>query len=78
MRCYFVYNDHFRSVEILTETSDQAAILEARELFEERKDDFEGFEVWDSKRLVYKHPGPMPKFMVDPGRTPTGAPGTRT
>ena len=56
MRCYFFRGGHIRAVELLTGTSDEAAINEAKTLFERRRKEFADFEVWDRARLVYRDP----------------------
>lgn len=55
MRVYFLRNGHIRAVEPLTDVSDEAAVEEARELFEKRKSEFEAFEIWDRARFVHRH-----------------------
>ena len=62
MRCYFLRGGHIGAVEVLTEEADEAAIKHAVALFENRKKEFEGFEVWDRARFVYRHPEPVPKY----------------
>jgi hypothetical protein len=61
VRCYFMRNGHIGAVEVLTDASDEVAIKKAEALFEKRSKDFEGFEVWDRARFVYRHPLPLPK-----------------
>ncbi len=56
MRCYFMRNGHIGAVEMLTDVSDAAAIAQAQALFEQRKDKFAGFEVWDRARFVHRYP----------------------
>ena len=56
MRCYFLKNEVIRAVEVVRCTSDEAAIEYALQLFERRKDEFAGFELWDGNRLVHQHP----------------------
>lgn len=56
MRCYFMRNGHIGAVELLTDSSDAAAIEQAQALFEQRKDKFAGFEVWDRARFVHRYP----------------------
>jgi hypothetical protein len=46
---------------MLAGLSDQDAIAEAHLLFSERKTKFDGFEVWDGARVVFRHPEPEPK-----------------
>jgi len=66
VRCYFLRRGHIGSVEILTDVSDEAAIKQANALFEKRKKEFEGFEVWDRARFVHCYPPLPPKYTVDP------------
>ena len=61
MRCYFLKNGVIRSVEIVRAESDESAIEQAMRLYEKRKDDFAGIELWDGKRLVYQHPAGVRK-----------------
>lgn len=56
MRCYFMRDGHIGAVEMLTGTSDAAAIAQAQALFEQCKDKFAGFEVWDRARFVHRYP----------------------
>lgn len=56
MRCYFLKNGVIRAVEVVRSTSDEAAIGQALELFEKRKEEFGGIELWDGNRLVHQHP----------------------
>jgi hypothetical protein len=56
MRCYFMSNGHIAGVEVLTVASDDDAIKQARALFQERSQQFAGFEVWDRSRPVYRYP----------------------
>ena len=58
MRCYFLSEGHIVSVEELTGRSDEAAVAKAHELCAERKALYEGFEVWECKRVVFRHPDP--------------------
>jgi len=57
----FMQRGHFAAVEVLVDLSDEAAIGRAEALFVERKQEFEGFEVWDVTQLVHRHPKPLPK-----------------
>lgn len=74
MRCYLLRNGHIRAVELLTERSDEAAIIQAKALFEKRANEFEGFEVWDCARFVHRHPEFGPKS-VRPGDASYGSSG---
>ncbi len=56
MRCYFLRNGHIHAVELLTDISDEAAVEQARELFEKRNGAFEAFEIWDRTRFVRRYP----------------------
>ena len=56
MRCYFLKNGVIRAVEVVRCASDAAAIEHALQLFEKRKGEFAGIELWDGSRLVYQHP----------------------
>jgi hypothetical protein len=58
MRCYFLRKGHIASVEILTGLSDEEAIAKAHHLFSLRPGRFEAFEVWDRKRVLFRHPDP--------------------
>jgi hypothetical protein len=52
MRCYYVRGGRIVDVDKLTELSDEEAIAKAHVLFSERKDLFEGFELWDGARML--------------------------
>jgi hypothetical protein len=52
MRCYFIKNGHIVAVEMLFGLSDQEAIEKSHELFAAQSADYEGFEVWDTTRVV--------------------------
>jgi len=56
MRCYFLEAGRIRAVEVLTVSSDEDAIAKSLTLFSEREGRFDGFEVWDTSRFVYRHP----------------------
>jgi len=59
MRCFFLRNGHIAAVEMLPGLSDQDAIAKAQKLFFlDRQGQFEGFEVWDRTRAVFRHPDP--------------------
>jgi hypothetical protein len=59
MRCFFLRNGHIAGVEMLPGLSDQDAIAKAQTLFFlDRRGQFEGFEVWDRTRVVFRHPDP--------------------
>jgi hypothetical protein len=52
MRCYFIRGGHIADVDKLAEFSDEEAMAKAHALFSERKDLFEGFELWDGARVL--------------------------
>lgn len=58
MRCYFMRNGHIAAVEVLEEGSDdKAAIKQGSALFVARlRQGFEGFEIWDRERVVFRYP----------------------
>ena len=58
MRCYFMRDGHIEAVEELPGLADDEAITKAHALFSERKQHFEGFELWDRARVLMRHPGP--------------------
>jgi hypothetical protein len=58
MRCYFMKGGHIVAVEVLEGLADAEALEKAFALFDERKDRFEGFELWDRTRVIIRHPLP--------------------
>jgi hypothetical protein len=58
MRCYFMRGGHIVSVEELSGLSDDEATAKAHALFAERKELFQGFELWDRTRFLVQHPRP--------------------
>ncbi len=46
MRCYFMSKGHIAAVQELPDLSDEEATAKCYLLFSERKDAFEGFELW--------------------------------
>jgi hypothetical protein len=46
---------HFVDVEVLSGLSDQEVVAKARLLFSKHKGPIDGFEVWDSARVVFGH-----------------------
>jgi hypothetical protein len=58
MRCFFMRAGHIAGVEELPGRSDEEAIAESRVLFEVRRVKFayDGFEVWEKKRVLAQHP----------------------
>ncbi len=55
MRCYFFSGGHIKDAADLKAASDSAAINESHMLFKTAKSKYEGFEVWDCARVVYRH-----------------------
>ena len=53
MRCYFMRGGHIEAVEELPGLSDEEAIAKAHALFSERRQLFEGFELWDRTARAY-------------------------
>jgi hypothetical protein len=60
MRCYFMKDGHIADVEpeALEGLSDQQAVERARQLFEARRDKFDGFEVREGARVIIQEPPP--------------------
>jgi hypothetical protein len=56
MRCYFLIDGHIAGIEMMTGLSDRDAVTKARLLFSERRIPFDGYEVWDQTRFVFRHP----------------------
>jgi hypothetical protein len=57
--CFFLRAGHIAAVEMLPDLSDQEAIAKAHKLFFlDRRGQFEGFELWDRTRVVFRHPDP--------------------
>lgn len=66
MRCYLIRKGHIAAVEVLGAGPDEALVEQARALFEKRESEFEGFEVWDCARFVYRYPELPPKYASVP------------
>jgi hypothetical protein len=60
MRCFFMQGGHIAAVELLENAADDdAAIRQSRAMFVSRiRLGFDGFEVWDRARRVYRYPEP--------------------
>lgn len=57
MRCYFKREGRIEGVEFLKTASDDDLIQQAKALFAEQAPlKYDGFEVWDGKRFVYREP----------------------
>ena len=58
MRCYFLRGGRIAGVEILPlGLSDEHAIARAHALSSKRKGPFDGLEVWDRARFVFRRSG---------------------
>lgn len=66
MRCYLFRGGHIAAVETLKEGSDEALVEQARALFENSERDYQGFEVWDRARFVYRYPELPPAYRSAP------------
>jgi len=71
MRCYLFRHGHIAAVTILKVESDEALIAEARAFFDARERDFEGFEIWDGARFVYRYPQQPPAYRSVPMGRPS-------
>jgi hypothetical protein len=61
MRCYLMNDGHIAAVEVLEDAPDDAAaIREATAIFLGCASQYQGFELWDDGRLVYRCPGGTP------------------
>ena len=55
MRCYFMRSGRIQGVTFLKSAPDDALIKQARAAFEQQVGQhFDGFEVWDGTRFVYR------------------------
>jgi hypothetical protein len=69
VRCYLTRDGHIVAVEMLDKASDdEAALLHATAIFVARMGEFEGFEIWDGSRVVYRFPDEAPARSVARGR----------
>jgi hypothetical protein len=68
LRCYFISRGHIVAVEELTGLSDEVAVAKAHQLFTERTDSLEGFEVWDHARVLIRYPPPTVEDSLADGR----------
>ncbi len=79
MRCYFLRDGHIAAVEVLSDVSgDDDAIKQACVLYVARlRESFDGFEVWDGARKLYRYPEleeedlPQKSQIVFPGKQGT-------
>jgi hypothetical protein len=61
MRCYLMRHGHIAGVELLTPGPDECLIEQGKVQFEARKNEgFEGFEVWDGARFLFRFPNHHP------------------
>ena len=68
MQCYFMRDGHIEAVEELPGVSEEEAITKAHVLFSERKQHFEGFELWDRAReSLFGIPRPPPQTALASG-----------
>ena len=58
MRCYLMRKGRIAAVEFLASGTDRALAEEAEAIFAEKSKNlgWDGFEVWDGPRFVYRHP----------------------
>ena len=55
MRCYLMRGGRIEGVTFLKSAPDDALIAEAKDIFAQRLgQNFDGFEVWDGTRFVYR------------------------
>jgi hypothetical protein len=61
MRCYFMRAGHIAGVEAIPGFPDDETVRQAHELFAElqKAHAYDGFEVWDLARMVFKYPTPI-------------------
>jgi hypothetical protein len=72
MRCYFLRTGRIAGVEILPlGLSDEDTIARAHTLSSKRKGPFDGFEVWDRARFVFRRPPSADTPGVDQPPVPT-------
>ena len=56
MWCYFLHDGQIAGVEVLPPgLSDEDAIARAHILSSKRKGPFDGYELWDGARMVFRH-----------------------
>jgi hypothetical protein len=58
MRCYFMRNGHIASVEVLEGVSDDTAAIKlgSASFLKRLREGFEGFEIWERDRIVFRYP----------------------
>jgi hypothetical protein len=73
MRCYFLRDGHIAGVEVLPPgISDEDAIARAHTLSAKRKGSFDGFEVWERARFVFRHTWSDETVATNPPQPATG------
>ena len=75
MRCYFMRDGHIAAVKMLTVgISDAEAIETSKALFHEREATgfYDGFEVWDQARHLYRYP-PLDGPDANAGHSPSAS-----
>jgi hypothetical protein len=71
MRCYFLSGRRIAGVEILPlGLSDEDAVARANMLASKRKGPFDGLEVWDGARFVFRRPPSGETLGADPPPPP--------
>lgn len=55
-------NGHIATVEVLDGPSDEAVIEQAQTLFKKHATDFDGFEIWQCAKFVYRYPELPPRY----------------
>jgi hypothetical protein len=76
MWCYFLLHGHIAGVEVLPlGLSDEDAIERALILLSKRKGAFDGLEVWDGARFVFRQPLSAANTLAA-GQSRQGAPPT--
>jgi hypothetical protein len=63
MRCYFLRSGQIAAIELLDRAlGDDAAVCNAASIFIAHMGEYEGYEVWDQNRMVFRIPVvPPPK-----------------
>ena len=59
MRAFFLKDGRIRRVLMFPTFTDEEAIKRAREIFDENKESFDGFEVWHETRHVHDEGKPF-------------------
>ncbi|SEP51425.1 hypothetical protein SAMN02990966_07988 [Rhodospirillales bacterium URHD0017] len=68
MRCYFMRGGRIEGVTFLRSGADSALIEEAKRAFAKQVDQqFDGFEIWDGTRFVYRSEASSPPSGAERG-----------